>query len=132
MNTGGRMIFTMMTIIGLACGSGWTGDLSPPGSPEGTMRTLQEIYDKLLEIEAKIDAMAGIPDDPDPELAIIFDFEDGDRQAIDFPLLDITASFHSVGFTGFAGQKQNPRCGFLTPQRGWIGGIIIRQEQPDY
>lgn len=78
----GRWMVAALLAVGL-CGTGTAqaGDLNPPGAPEATMRTLQEIYDKLLEIEAKIDAIAEVPDDPDPVLLIMFDFEDGDRQA---------------------------------------------------
>ena len=38
-------------------GTGLAGDLTPPGPPEATMRTLQEIYDKLELMDSKIDAV---------------------------------------------------------------------------
>jgi hypothetical protein len=50
-----------MLAVVLVAGSVLAGDLTPPGPPGATMRTLQEIYDKLNDIDAKIGGDAGVP-----------------------------------------------------------------------
>ena len=49
--------FGLGALVGvlLAAGGVLAGDLTPPGPPGATMRTLQEIYDKLDDIDAKIE-----------------------------------------------------------------------------
>lgn len=54
-----RMAVTAMAgSVMFAC-TAWTGDLTPPGAPGPTMHTLEEIYQKLAEMQLSLEA-AGI------------------------------------------------------------------------
>ncbi len=39
----------------------WAGDLTPPDAPGSTMHTLEEIYQRLADLEAKQSVMEGKP-----------------------------------------------------------------------
>ena len=60
MKTAKRTITAIiMTAVMLAVGSGWAGDLTPPGAPGSTMHTLEEIYQRLGVLEANQAAIEG-------------------------------------------------------------------------
>lgn len=42
----------MATLVMLAAGGAWAGDLTPPGAPGSTMHTLEEIYQRQATLEA--------------------------------------------------------------------------------
>lgn len=46
----------MVAFVAMASGGVWAGDLTPPGSPAPTMKTLQEIWDRLGSLENQVQA----------------------------------------------------------------------------
>lgn len=56
-----RKTLLMTGLIAAWAGSSIAGDLDSPGAPAPTMRTLQEIYEKLDEVAAAVGALAANP-----------------------------------------------------------------------
>jgi sulfatase modifying factor 1 len=54
MKTPKRTFTGIMMAVMLTAGGAWAGDLTPPGAPGPTMHTLEEIYQRLAVIEAKL------------------------------------------------------------------------------
>ncbi|MDD2241318.1 MAG: SUMF1/EgtB/PvdO family nonheme iron enzyme [Kiritimatiellae bacterium] len=63
-----RTITGVLTAVAMlamvAFDSAWAGDLTPPGAPGATMHTLEEIYQRIGDLEARLDA-AGMRETPE-------------------------------------------------------------------
>ncbi len=57
MKTSKRMVLVVIAGIVLAGGSAWAGSLTPPGAPNSTMHTLEDIFQRIGDLEAQLDTI---------------------------------------------------------------------------